>query len=141
MSELITEIMYPRRIAGAVLAASGLVALFLATVGVYGVVSYAVAQRRGEMAVRMALGAERRDIVRLVLRDGAVIAGWGAAAGVTLGYVAIRLTSSKYLALPTLDLMTLLVMPLVLTAIILLACYLPARSAGRFDPLRVLRRS
>jgi ABC-type antimicrobial peptide transport system permease subunit len=104
-------------------------------------VSYAVAQRRGEMAVRMALGAERRDIVRLVLRDGAVIAGWGAAAGLVFGYAAIRLTSSKYLALPTLDLMTLLVMPLVLTAIILLACYLPARSAGRFDPLRVLRRS
>ncbi len=141
MSELITDIMYPRRIAGAVLAASGLAALFLATVGVYGVVSYTVAQRRGEIAVRMALGAERRDIVRLVLRDGAVIAGWGAAAGVTLGYVAIRLTSSRYLALPQIDLATLVIAPLVLAGVILLACYLPARSAGRFDPLRVLRRS
>ena len=74
MTELVTEIMYPRRVAGAVLAVSGLLTLFLATIGVYGVVSYAVAQRRGEIAVRMALGAERRDIVRLVLRDGATIA-------------------------------------------------------------------
>jgi predicted permease len=141
MSELITGIMYPRRIAGAVLAASGLLTLFLATIGVYGVVSYAVAQRRGEIAVRLALGAERRDIVRLVLHDGAVIAGWGAAAGLVLGYVAIRLTSSNYLALPQIDLATLLVTPLVLTGVVLLACYLPARAAGRFDPLRVLRRS
>ena len=77
MTELVTGIMYPRRVAGAVLAVSGLLTLFLATIGVYGVVSYTVAERRGEIAVRMALGAGRRDIVRLVLRDGAAIASVG----------------------------------------------------------------
>jgi hypothetical protein len=141
MTELVTEIMYPRRVAGAVLAVSGLLTLFLATIGVYGVVSYAVAQRRGEIAVRMALGAERRDIVRLVLRDGATIAAWGSVAGLALGYTAIRLTSSRYLALPSLDLATMILMPVLLTVIILLACYLPARNAGGSDPLRGLRRT
>jgi hypothetical protein len=74
MTGLVTGITYPRRVAGAVLAVSGLLTLFLATIGVYGVVSYAAAQRRGEIAVRMALGAEPRDIVRLLLRDGVTIA-------------------------------------------------------------------
>jgi predicted permease len=141
MTELVTEIMYPRRVAGAVLAVSGLLTLFLATIGVYGVVSYAVAQRRGEIAVRMALGAEPRDIVRLVLRDGATIAAWGSVAGLALGYTAIRLTSSRYLALPSLDLATMILMPVLLTVVILLACYLPARNAAGSDPLRVLRRT
>ena len=139
MSEMLGEIMYPRRIAGGVLAISGLVALFLATLGVYGVVSYAVAQRTGEIGVRMALGADRRDIRRLVLRDGLVIAAWAAVVGVALGGVAIRLTSSRYLPLPQLDIATVLAIPLLFTAVILLACYLPARRAGSVDPLKVLR--
>ena len=140
MTALLGQIMYPRRIAGVVLAASGLVTLVLATIGVYGVISYAVAQRRGEIAVRMALGADRRAIIGLVLRDGTTIAAWGCVAGLALGYTAIRMTSNRYLALPQPDLATLLVTPLLLTAVILLACYLPARAAGRVDPLRVLRR-
>lgn len=104
-------------------------------------ISYAVAQRRGEIAVRMALGADRRAIIGLVLRDGMSIAMWGCVAGLALGYTGIRLSSNRYLALPQLDLATLLLTPLLLTAVILLACYLPARAAGRVDPLRVLRRS
>lgn len=91
--------------------------------------------------MRMALGADRRAIIRLVLRDGMTITAWGCAAGLPLAYAAIRLTSNRYLALPQLDIATLLVTPLLLTAVILLACYLPARAAGRVDPLRVLRRS
>jgi predicted lysophospholipase L1 biosynthesis ABC-type transport system permease subunit len=139
MTEMLGEIMYPRRIAGGVLAISGLVALFLATLGVYGVVSYAVAQRTGEIGVRMALGADRRDIRRLVLRDGLVIAAWASVVGVALGGAAIRLTSSRYLPLPQLDIATVLATPLLFAAVILLACYMPARRAGLVDPLRVLR--
>ena len=140
MSQLVAQILYPRRIAAAVLATSGAIALFLATIGIYGVVSYSVAQRTGEIGVRMALGAERRDIMRLVLRDGAFIAVVGSIAGLILGYSAIRITSSRFLALPDVDLAALVLTPLVLTAVVLLACYLPARRAGSVDAMDVLRR-
>lgn len=141
MTQMIGELLYPRRIAAAVLAASGAIALFLATIGIYGVVSYSVAQRTGEIGVRMALGAERRDIVRLVLREGGRIALLGSLAGLALGYTAIRITSSKYLALPAIDLTTMLLTPLLLGFIVLLACYLPARRAGHVEPMEVLRRA
>jgi putative ABC transport system permease protein len=139
MRQLVASILYPRRIAGAVLSVSGFVALFLAVIGIYGVVSYSVAQRTGEIGVRMALGAERRDIVRLVLKDGMKIAILGSVAGLVLGYASARATSNRYLALPHLDALTLVLTPLILGAVILLACYAPARRAGLVDPLTVLR--
>lgn len=141
MSQIVATILYPRRIAGAILAASGVIALSLATIGIYGVVSYSVAQRTGEIGVRMALGAERRDIIRLVLDEGGVVAVIGGLAGLGLGYLAVRVTSSGYLSLPQLDVFTLIAAPLILAAVILLACYLPARRAGLVDPMEVLRRS
>jgi predicted permease len=140
MAQKAGEILYPRRIAAAILAVSGMIALLLATIGVYGVVSYSVAQRTGEIGVRMALGAERRDIIRLVLREGGTVAALGSLAGLALGYAAIRITSSTYLALPQLDIATILITPLALTAVVLLACYLPARRAGCVEPMDVLRR-
>jgi ABC-type lipoprotein release transport system permease subunit len=141
MTQMTAEILYPRRIAGAVLAASGAIALFLATIGVYGVVSYSIAQRTGEIGVRLALGAGRRDIVRLILREGAIVGTVGSLAGLVLGWTAIKVTSSRYLALPQLDLLSILITPLLLGGVVLLACYLPARRAGRLDPMTVLRRS
>lgn len=140
MQQMVATILYPRRMAGAVLSVSGAVALLLAVIGIYGVVSYSVAQRTGEIGVRMALGAGRRDIVRLVLEDGQRIAILGSAAGLILGYASARATSNRYLALPQLDLLTLVLTPLILGAVILLACYVPARRAGLVDPLTVLRR-
>jgi predicted lysophospholipase L1 biosynthesis ABC-type transport system permease subunit len=140
MAQMMGEILYPRRIAAAILAVSGMIALLLATIGVYGVVSYSVAQRTGEIGVRMALGAERRDILRLVLREGGTVAVLGSVAGLALGYAAIRITSSRYLALPQLDIATVLITPLALVAVVLLACYLPARRAGCVEPMEVLRR-
>ena len=140
LRQLADEILYPRRVAASILAASGAIALLLATIGIYGVVSYSVAQRTGEIGVRMALGAERGDVIRLVLREGAVVAVVGSAAGLVLGYAAVRLVSSKYLALPQLDLAALVITPLVLTAVVLFACYLPARRAGSVDAMEVLRR-
>jgi predicted permease len=138
---LVASILYPRRMAGIVLSLSGIIALVLAVIGIHGVVSYSVAQRTGEIGVRMALGADRRDIVRLVLGDGVRIAVLGAIAGLALGYAGARAASSRYLALPPLDVLTLLTTPVILTAVILLACYVPARRAGLTDPLAVLRRS
>ncbi len=141
MTQAAGEILYPRRIAAAILAVSGMIAVLLATIGVYGVVSYSVAQRTGEIGVRMALGADRRDIVRLVLREGGVVAALGSLVGLALGYAAIRITSSRYLALPQLDMATVLITPLALGAVVLLACYLPARRAGSVEPMDVLRQA
>ena len=141
LSQAVGQILYPRRIAAAILATSGAIALFLATIGIYGVVSYSVAQRTEEIGVRMALGAERRDIVRLVLRDGAMIGAIGSVAGVVLGFAAIRITSNRYLALPQLDLVAIVLTPLLLCAVVLLACYVPARRAGRVDAMDALRRA
>lgn len=140
MSQMIAEILYPRRIAAVILAVSGFVGLFLATLGVYSVVSYSVAQRTGEIGVRMALGAERRDIARLILREGRTVATLGSTAGLIFGYAAIKATSTR-LALPRIDLATVIATPLVLAAAILLACYVPARRAGLVNPMEVLRRS
>ncbi|HEV3485819.1 MAG TPA: FtsX-like permease family protein, partial [Vicinamibacterales bacterium] len=116
MGQMIGEILYLRRIAAAVLGVSAMVAILLATLGVYGVVSYSVAQRIGEIGVRIALGAERGRIVRLLLREGATVAAVGSTAGLLLGYTAIKITSSRYLALPVVDITALIVTPLLLSA-------------------------
>jgi putative ABC transport system permease protein len=141
LSQIAAEILYPRRIAAVILAASGFIALCLATIGVYSAVSYSIAQRTGEIAVRMALGADRRDIVRLILREGRTVATLGSIAGLVFGYAVIRATSSRYLALPQIDIATMAATPLLLGAVVLLACYVPATRAGRVNPMDVLRRS
>jgi putative ABC transport system permease protein len=140
MTQMVAEILYPRRLAAVILAVSGAVALFLATLGVYSVVSYSIAQRTGEIGVRMALGADRRDIAKLILREGRTVATIGTTVGLICGYAAIKATSSR-LALPQMDIGTLIVTPLVLAAVILLACYVPARRAGLVSPMNILRRS
>ena len=141
MSQMIAEILYLRRIAAAVLGISAIVAILLAALGVYGVVSYSIAQRIGEIGVRIALGAERSQIVRLLLREGAAVAALGSGAGLVLGYTAIKVTSSRYLALPAVDIITLTLTPALLSTVVLLACYIPAIRAARLDPIEVLRRS
>jgi putative ABC transport system permease protein len=140
LQEMAAGILYPRRIAGAVLAISGGFAGFLALVGVYGVVSYSVAQRSGEIGVRIALGAGRTDILRLVLREGARIAAVGCVLGQLLGYAASPVSSSRNLALPPTDLTIMALTPLVFGLTVLLACYVPARRAGLLNPLDTLRR-
>lgn len=138
--QMMAEMLYPRRMAAAILAVSGILALLLASVGVYGVVSYSVAQRTGEFGVRLALGASARDIARLVLGEAIRVGAIGSAAGVVLGYAVIRITSSRFLALPEIDLLTLLVVPALLATIVLLACGIPARRASRVAPVETLRR-
>jgi putative ABC transport system permease protein len=87
----------------------------------------------------MALGAGRVDIVRLLLREGWILSGIGSIAGLTGGLAAIRVTSSRFLALPDADIASLVLTPLLLSAVILLACYIPARRAARLDAMAVLR--
>jgi predicted permease len=139
--EIVNALRYPRRFSAGLLSASGLAALLLAALGVCALRSYAVAQRAGEIGVRMVLGADRRDVARLVLSDGAGVVIAGIVVGFGLAFSIIRYASHAIVPLPDADAVTFIVVPLVLVAMVLLACVLPARRAARVDPLVVLRNS
>jgi putative ABC transport system permease protein len=139
MRDGIGQLLYPRRVATAVLGLAGLIGLVLASSGLYGLISYSVAQRVREVGVRMALGADRSDIIRLILREGVTVSILGMAFGFAFGFVAIRVVSRLVTALPPPDVATLMIGPLLLGGVILLACYLPALRAARVDPMDVLR--
>jgi predicted lysophospholipase L1 biosynthesis ABC-type transport system permease subunit len=139
VTDSIASYLYPRRIAAGILGVAGLIGLILASVGIYGVVSYSVAQRTRELGVRRALGADGRAIIAMILREGARVAVVGAVLGVLAGYAAVRITSSRLVALPAFDVTTLMVAPALLAVVVLIACYIPARRASRVDPMVSLR--
>ena len=114
------------------------IALVLASVGIYGVMSYVVRQRAREIGTRMALGATGRDIAWLVLRNGGLIAVTGAALGVAGGLVASRVLESILFATSRTDPVAILGSALVLALATLVACLVPARRAARLDPVRTL---
>jgi putative ABC transport system permease protein len=114
-------------------------ALALAVIGIYGVLSYSVAQRRQEFGIRLALGAEQADILRLVVRHGIMLTITGIAIGLLAALLLTRLMSSMLYKVGTLDLATFLLTPLLFLAIALLASYLPARGATKVNPIEALR--
>jgi predicted permease len=124
---------------GTLLGAFAALGLVLAVIGIYGVTSYTVAQRTGEIGIRMALGAQRGDVLRLVLRTGAFLSLLGVALGVGGGYVTARLLEAAIPVLPTRDPVAFVAIAAGLIAVTLVACYLPARRATRVDPLVALR--
>jgi predicted permease len=125
---------------GASLAAAlGLLGLILAVVGVYGVMSYAVSQRTQEIGVRMALGAQRRDILEMIGRRGAMIVASGLAIGVLVAFAAGRLVSDFLVGITSSDPTTFVGVPLVLAAVACLATYIPTRRATKVDPMVALR--
>ena len=140
MTDGIDELLYPRRVAVMVLGLAGAIGLLLASSGLYGLISYSVAQRVREIGVRMALGADRMDVLWLVIREGLAVSAWGIAIGFVLTYGAIRIVSRLVVALPSMDLATVSVVPTLLGAVILLACYIPALRAARVDPMVVVAR-
>ena len=115
------------------------VALALGLVGIYGVISYVVSQRTREIGVRMALGADRRDVSRMVLRQGMILAGIGVVVGLVAAVGLTRLMSSLLYGVEPTDPVTLGVVAALLTAVALVASYLPALRASRTDPLEALR--
>ena len=116
-------------------------ALALSLIGIYGVLSYWVAQRRYELGIRLALGAQRADVLRIVVRQGFTLAIAGIAIGLVAALLLTRLMSSMLYKVGPLDLTTFAVAPLVFLSIALLASYLPARGATRVDPIEALRGS
>ena len=117
----------------------GLLGLLLAVIGVYGVVSYGAAQRTREIGIRMALGASPGDVRRLVLGQGLLLVIGGVVAGIAAAAAMARLAARYILLVSTTDPLTFAGVTLVLAAIALLACYLPARRAMRVDPMVALR--
>ena len=115
------------------------VALFLATLGIYGVVAFSVAQRSHEIAVRMALGATRNRVLALVVREGTVLAAIGLGLGLIGAYFVGRAMQSMLFGVRALDFSAFGAVALILLASALLACYLPARRAASVEPMRVLR--
>ena len=114
-------------------------ALLLAVLGIFGLLSYTVAQRRGEIGIRMALGARRGDILALVVRQAAVLVAVGAATGMAGAAASSRVLESLLHGVSSDDLLTFVAAPLVLVAVALVACWLPARRATRVDPIEALR--
>ena len=124
---------------GTLLGAFALLGLILAAVGIYGVTSYSIAQRTSEFGIRLALGAQARDVLWLVLSTGARLIASGATLGVAGAYAVSRLLVATIPTLPTRDPFALGAITLALVAVALVACYVPAGRAARMDPIAALR--
>ena len=131
--------LFPAKMAAGVLASFGLLALLLAAVGIYGVMSYVVAGRTREIGLRMALGAQTVDVLRLILRQGMLLAGIGALLGLTIGFGGTRFLKSLLYGVNATDPITFTTVTLLLGLVALLACWLPAQRASRVDPMIALR--
>jgi putative ABC transport system permease protein len=117
----------------------GGLAVFLATVGIYSVIAYAVEQRAREFSIRTALGAGRRDIIRLVVREGLIVTVIGLVVGIGAAFALTRLIASQLYGITPTDPLTIAIVVLLLTAVAMAACVIPARHAARADPLKALR--
>ena len=127
------------RLAAGLAAALGLLGLILAIIGVYGVISYSVSQRTHEIGIRMALGAQRAEVLTMILRQGLVIVAAGLVLGCLSAFAAARLISSMLVGVSAADPATYSAVTLTLALVALLACYIPARRAMRVDPMVALR--
>jgi predicted permease len=139
MDEVLAGSFAARRLSMILLGIFAALALVLSCVGIYGVISYAVGQRTHEIGVRMALGAQRRDVMRMVLGEGAKMTLLGVAAGIAAALGLTRLIANQLFGITAHDPLTFAAVAIVLTLVALLACYLPARHAVRVDPMVALR--
>jgi predicted permease len=139
MQDIVAGSMAPQRFPMVLLAIFAGLALALASVGIYGVISYSVSQRTHEIGIRMALGAEKADVLRMVLGQGLKLVLIGVAIGIAGAMVLTRFLSSLLYGVKPTDPLTFIAVSLILIAVALLACYIPARRAAKVDPMVALR--
>jgi predicted permease len=137
--DIVAASIYPERVAAALMSVLGAIAVLLAALGMYSVLAFAVTQRQHEFGIRLALGAEPFDVVRLVLRRGLALTAAGIVLGAVLAMAAMRLAAGLLVGVNTGDPVALVGSALFLGAIALLASYLPARRATKVDPMVTLR--
>jgi putative ABC transport system permease protein len=138
MPELVSESVAPQRVVAVLLGLFAGLALLMAVVGIYAVVSFSVAQRTHEIGVRMALGARSGDVLGLVVRQGLAPVAAGLAVGIACSFALLRFLSSVIYGVRPSDPLILAVVSLILTAAAMLASYAPARRASRVDPMVAL---
>jgi putative ABC transport system permease protein len=139
VADIIDESLSRSRLNTVILATFAAVALILAAVGIYGVMAYSVTQRTHEFGIRMALGAGRFEVLRMVLRHGLLVAGAGVAIGLAAAYFLTRVLTTLLFGVTSTDPATFAGVSIVLVAIALAATYVPARRATRVDPMVALR--
>jgi putative ABC transport system permease protein len=139
MADVVHKSMAARRFDTFLMSIFAAAALFMAAIGLYGVISYSVTQRIHEIGVRMALGAARRDVVRLVVGQGMTLTILGVAIGLAGSLGLTRLLSNMLYEVPATDPLTFLTVSLALIAVAFLASYIPSRRATRVDPIVALR--
>jgi predicted permease len=139
MSDLVSASLAPRRFVVTLLGIFAGLALLMAVIGLYGVISYSVSQRTQEIGIRMALGAQRSEVLRLVIGQGMQLAGIGLAIGLVVSLAFCRLLRNQIFHVSAFDPLTFVATALILIAAAALACYIPARRAMRVEPMIALR--
>jgi predicted permease len=139
MPEHMTWALWAPNMAASFSLAFGVIALLLSSVGLYSVMAYVVSQRTREVGIRMALGANRQDVLRMITTQGMRLAAVGAGLGVLLSLALAKVLSSLLIGISGYDVTTFVIVPALLAAVALIACYLPARRATKVDPLVALR--
>ena len=140
MNEHMRLSLFPARIAATILGGFGVLALILTAIGIYGVTSYTVAQRTREIGIRMALGADRAGVARMVVGQGMKLAAIGLAIGVVFALMLTRFMSGLLFGVSPSDPITYAIIPAILGGVALGACLAPARRATSVDPTVALRR-